>query len=215
MSIPQTLLQRIARLGLILMMGASMSACSESWKEEVLLHDGSKLIVERSQKRGGRHEIGQEVPVNWHRMIFTLPETNETVVWETKIGMNSDDSSLKPLALDVVKGVPYLITIPLICHNYNRWGRPNPPYVFLKFANKEWQRIPLEEFPAEIKEANLVNEFGLEEKKLIAHAGVVTADEIRKMNGAFKRDAMYQQVFVREPINTPDLAPDLGCDKFE
>jgi hypothetical protein len=31
-----------------------------SWKEEVLLHDGSKVIVDRSAERGGRHEIGQK-----------------------------------------------------------------------------------------------------------------------------------------------------------
>jgi hypothetical protein len=31
----------------------------ESWQEEVLLHDGQKLIVERAQTRGGNHEIGQ------------------------------------------------------------------------------------------------------------------------------------------------------------
>jgi len=32
-------------------------------KEEVLLHDGSKLIVERTVERGGRHEIGQPPPI--------------------------------------------------------------------------------------------------------------------------------------------------------
>jgi hypothetical protein len=33
----------------------------DSWKEDVLLHDGKKLIVERSQTYGGRHEIGQQL----------------------------------------------------------------------------------------------------------------------------------------------------------
>jgi hypothetical protein len=58
------MLKRIATLGLLLMMGMSMSAEAgllgfggTSWKEEVLLHDGQKLIVERSQTRGGNHEI--------------------------------------------------------------------------------------------------------------------------------------------------------------
>jgi hypothetical protein len=30
-----------------------------SWKEEVLLHDGSTILVDRSVVRGGRHEIGR------------------------------------------------------------------------------------------------------------------------------------------------------------
>jgi hypothetical protein len=208
-------MKQFAKLGLLLMMGVSMSACSKSWKEEVLLHDGSKLIVERSQTRGGRHEVGQSSPVKEHKISFTLPGTNEAITWETTIGMDSSDSSLKPLALDVVKGIPYLVTIPLICHNYNKWGRPNPPYVFLKYDGTAWQRIPLEEFPVEIKVANLVNEFGEEEHQLVSHVGVVTADEVKKFNGTFQHDAMYQLVFVREQIKSAGDAPVLGCNKFE
>lgn len=215
MSTPKTLLQRIAKLGLIFAMGVSMSACSKSWKEEVLLHDGSKLIVERSQTRGGRHEIGQEVPVNLHKISFTLPGTHEVITWETTIGMGNSDSSLKPLALDVVKGVPYLITIPLICHNYNKWGRPNPPYVFLKYDGQAWQRIQLEEFPSEIKEANLVNRYQGQESQLVAHAGVISAEEIKKLNGKFRPEVRYQQIFVREKIKSVALAPDIGCNEFE
>lgn len=209
------MLKQIAKLGLIFMMGASMSACSKSWKEEVQLHDGSKIIVERSQTRGGRHEIGQEIPVNSHKISFTLPGAHEAIIWETTIGMDNNDSSLKPLALDVVKGVPYLVTIPLICHNYNKWGRPNPPYVFLKYDGKAWQRIPLEKFPAEIKGANLVNRIQAQEHQLAAHTGVVTADEIKKFNGTLRPEVMYQQVFVRDEIKSAAEAPVLGCDKFE
>jgi hypothetical protein len=61
MRTPHGMLKHITKLGLILMMGVSMSACAglfgmggTSWKEEVLLHDGSKIIVERSQSYGGR-----------------------------------------------------------------------------------------------------------------------------------------------------------------
>lgn len=56
------MLKQVTKLGLILMMGLSMSAEAglfgfggTSWKEEVLLHDGSKIIVERSVELGGRH----------------------------------------------------------------------------------------------------------------------------------------------------------------
>jgi hypothetical protein len=210
------------RLGWFFMLCVSMSADAglfgfggTSWKEEVLLHDGSKIIVERSQTRGGQHEIGQEVPVNSHKISFSLPGAHEAIMWETTIGMDNSDSSLKPLALDIVKGVPYLVTIPLICHNYNKWGRPNPPYVFFKYDGKAWQRIPLEEFPVEIKAANLVNRIQAQEHQLASHSGVVTADEVKKFNGTFRREVMYQQIFVREKINSAAEAPVLGCDKFE
>jgi len=216
------ILKQLSKLSFQLMMGVSIGAYAgwfgfggASWKEEAQLHDGRKIIVERSQTRGGRHEIGQEVPIHSLKISFTLPGTHKAITWETTIGMNDSDSSLKPLALDVVKGVPYLVTVPLICHNYNKWGRPNPPYVFLKYDGEAWQRIPLEEFPTEIKAANLVNRIQAQEHQLASHTGVVTADEIKKFNGTFKRNVMYQQIFVREKIKSAAEAPVLDCPKFE
>ena len=207
---------------LVWILGVSMNADAglfgfggTSWKEEVLLHDGSKLIVKRSQTRGGRHEIGQEVPINSHKISFTLPGAHEAITWETTIGLGANDSSLGLLALDVVKGVPYIVTSTYGCHAYNKWGRPNPPYVFFKYDGKAWQRISLEEFPAEIKEANVVNGIQAHEHQLDAHSGVVTADEIKKINGKLGPSAIYQQVFVREEIMNSDNAPELGCSKFE
>lgn len=208
-------------ISLVLTLGVSVSADAglfglggTSWKEEVLLHDGSKLIMERSQTRGGRHEIGQEAPINSHKISFTLPGASEAITWETTIGLKTD-SNLKPLALDVVKRVPYLVTITLGCHSYNKWGRPNPPYVLFKYDGKAWLRIPLEEFPAEIKEANVVNGIQAHEHQLAAHSGVVTADEIKKINGKLGPSAIFQQVFVREKIMKSDNAPELGCSKLE
>lgn len=43
----------------LMILGGGMSACAMggvSWKEEVLLHDGKMLIVERSQTYGGYAE---------------------------------------------------------------------------------------------------------------------------------------------------------------
>jgi hypothetical protein len=209
-------------ISLVVILGLSMNADAgvlgfggASWKEEVLLHDTSKLIVKRSQTRGGRHEIGQEVPINSHKISFTLPGAPEAITWETTIGLKSDPS-LKPLAVDVVKGVPYLVTHTLGCHSYNKWGRPNPPYVFFTHDGKAWQRIPLEKFPTEIKEANVVNGIQEYEHQLDAHIGVVTADEIKKFNGKLGPTAIYQQVFVREEIIMNSYYPPvLGCSKLE
>ena len=216
------LLGLVTTISLVLTLGVSMSADAglfgfggTSWEEEVLLHDGSKLIVKRSQTRGGRHEIGQEVPINAHKISFTLPGAHEAIMWETTIGLGANDSSLGLLALDVVKGVPYIVTSTYGCHAYNKWGRPNPPYVFFKYDGKTWQRILLEEFPAEIKEANVVNGIQKHEHQLTAHLGVVTADEIKKINGKLGPSAIYQHVFVREEIKNSDNAPVLGCSKLE
>ncbi|HEX5364325.1 MAG TPA: hypothetical protein VFW59_08635, partial [Gallionella sp.] len=55
MNLLHTTLKRIAKLGLLLTMGASMSACAGSmrWKEEVKLHDGQVVVEARYVNLGG------------------------------------------------------------------------------------------------------------------------------------------------------------------
>lgn len=72
--------------GPMLLLGFSMSANAglfgfggTSWKEEVLLHDGRKIVVERWVKREGRHEIGQPPAYQDQTLFFVLPATGKTV----------------------------------------------------------------------------------------------------------------------------------------
>jgi len=60
------------------------------------------------------------------------------------------------MLVDIVKDTVYLVAAPMGCLSYNKWGRPNPPYVVFKYQDKEWKRIPLQELPAEIKTPNLI-----------------------------------------------------------
>jgi hypothetical protein len=203
-------LKQMAELGFLFMTGPSMSAVAgflgfggASWKEEVLLHDGKKLIVERSQARGGRHEIGQDVPVAKHTVSFLLPGKDKPITWESEFGLEIEKSSLSLLAIDVVGGIPYIVTTPTGCIAYNKWGRPNPPYVFFKFDGNAWQRVLLTEFPKEVKIANVaIGALTLrEEKMLTGHSGPVPAEQVKSMNAESKNpDVRYLTMFVREPI---------------
>lgn len=189
-------------------MKADASGDKSSWNEEVWLHDGGKLIVERSQMRGGRHEIGQEVPIAEHTISFHLPNTGQLVTWKTEFGIEAKKSSLQLLALDVVRGVPYIVTHPTGCIAYNIWGRPNPPYVFFRFDGKGWQRMTLAELPAEIKEANVVIGTLVHERRLAGHQGTIPADEVKRINAEAKNpEVRYLRVFVREPIADSILCP--------
>ena len=118
-----------------------------SWKEEVLLHDGSKIIVERWQKHGGRHEPAQRPGIAERSLNFTLPGTKNIIKWKDEYSDDVGRSSLKPLALDIINGTAYIVTKPVGVLAYNKWGRPNPPYVIFKFEGKEWKRITLAELP--------------------------------------------------------------------
>ena len=199
----------------ILILGTSMNAFgflgfgnSASWKEEVLLHDGRKIIVERSQTRGGRHEIGQEVPIAKHMVSFSLPGTNRPITWESEFGMEPEKSSLILLALDVVDNVPYLVTTTAGCIAYNKWGRPNPPYVFFRYYGKTWQRIQMGEVPAAIKEANVVIGTQRMEQHLTEYSGPVPTDEIKRINAEAKSpDVRYLRTFVREALSSAQLCP--------
>lgn len=154
------LLKRITKLGFILMMGASMSACSATmtWKEEVLLHDGGKLVVERSFNLGGYPETAsRERRALDETVIFTNPKTNQSITWKTDFRNEvPDQNGLNLLVLDIVNGIPYIATYPAGCIAYNKWKRPNPPYVFFKYESNDWRRIPLEAFPAELTQTNVI-----------------------------------------------------------
>jgi hypothetical protein len=189
----QLWLKKITKLGLLLMMGVSISAEAglfgfggDSWKEEVLLHDGSKIIVKRSQSYGGRHEIGQSPPVKEQEITFTIPNTDKAVTFKSEYGEDVGRANFQLLALHVLGNTPYIIAVPNPCLSYNKWGRPNPPYVIFKYGNKEWKRITLQELPTEFKEINLVIDTKGEAKNLKAQP-IVTAELIRKLNSVLEQ----------------------------
>jgi hypothetical protein len=163
---PLITMKRIIKLTTLLMLGASLNACAgfmglggDSWKEEVLLHDGQKIIVNRSQSYGGRHEIGQPPPIKEHTIALTLPGSDRKLTWTSEYGEDTGRTNFNLLALHVLKGIAYIVAEPNLCLSYNKWGRPNPPYVIFKHDGEKWLRIPLTELPTEFKTVNL--DFGM------------------------------------------------------
>ena len=82
----------MAMLGAILAIGSATNANAglfgiggTSWKEEVLLHDGQKIIVERTLEQGGRHEIGQRPGATNETLSFTVPGSGQTRKLERSI----------------------------------------------------------------------------------------------------------------------------------
>jgi hypothetical protein len=127
----------------------------DSWKEEVLLHDGSKVIVKRSQSYGGRGEIGQGGPIKEHTITYALPHTGKSVSFRSEFSQDVGRANFNLLALNILNCTPDVVTEPNLCLSYNNWGRPNPPYVSFKHDSKSWQRIPMTELPVEFKTINL------------------------------------------------------------
>ena len=198
-----TFFKQITKLGLLLMMALSMSACSKtsSWKEEVLLHDGSKMIVERSQRYGGAHEfLTQSSSVTEHTATFTLPNSNEKISWTSEFSEDIGRTNFNLLAVHVLKGKAYLVTEPNGYLSYNKWGRPNPPYIFFKYVGKSWKQIPLSEFPIEFKTFNLIanttRRHDVEEAT--SKSGYVSASDVSEINSSLVQP-QYQTI-LRVPI---------------
>lgn len=179
--------------GLLLMMGVSMNADAGSfglggtrWKEEVLLHDGSKIVVDRAVERGGRHEIGQRPPIKEQRLSFTMPGTNQNITWEDKYSEDIGTASFLPMLVDVLKGTAYVVATPMGCQSYRKWGRPNPPYVIFQYKGKNWERISLDELPAEFRAPNLVIS-SPDDSPARGRDGLVSAEVVKELNADFKQ----------------------------
>ncbi len=198
----------------LMILGGSMSACATggaSWKEEVLLNDGQKIIVERSVERGGRHEIGQQPPVKEESLTYILPTTNERITWKSEFSADIGFADFQPLLLDIFQGTVYVVTSPVGCLSYNKWGRPNPPYVVFKYQNKAWQRITVQELPAAFKTPNLI---------------ISSPDnEVEKLGKSFVSAAMVQhansdltqpefKTILRTPLPESALCPDYNSPRY-
>jgi hypothetical protein len=205
------LLRAFASIILFVLAAASLGACAglpftggSSWKEEALLHDGRTLIVERSIVRRGRHEIGQSPPIGEQTIRFTMPDTHQTITWKDQYSEDLGMANFLPLALDIHHGVAYLIANPMGCLSYNKWGRPNPPHVVFKYNKNEWQRIPMEELPAEIKMPNLISSApDVEVEK--SGKRFMSAEMIKKIRMG------YKQPDNRTILREPTTAGDVGC----
>ncbi len=182
-----------------------------SWKEEALLHDGSKIIVERRQSYGGRHEIGQSPPIKEQEITFSVPGTSQRITWKAEFSEDIGRSNFLLLALHILNSTPYIVAVPHLCLSYNKWGRPNPPYVFFRYEGKEWKRIPLQDLPIEFKDINLVISTKTEEKTITAQS-LVSAELVKKLNSSLRQ--LQYRAILREPVKKGADASSVNCEEL-
>lgn len=124
------MLKRVAKLGLILMMGASMGACSgdQKWKEEVQLSDGRVIVVEReilTEAGGDEWALNRSgSKPKEHRIRFEHPDgSGKMIEWKsTKIDAHFWPEI--PLILDMEKTMPIIFSDvfnSVGCHVYSKY----------------------------------------------------------------------------------------------
>ena len=94
---------------------------SRNWEEEVKLHDGKTIVIERSVTRerccGENNSYGDVVS---QKIIFRGEE--ERIVWEDDIA---------PIIFDFVDSVYYVVADPQTYDDCEKHGNPNPPSFFI------------------------------------------------------------------------------------
>lgn len=186
------------RLLLTALASFALSACSgASWKEEALQPDGSVIVVSRTVDRGGKHEIGQEPPIKAQSLQFKLPGSGDNVAWKTEVSQDIGMADFQPLSVHVVANSAYVVTWPVGCLAYNKWGRPNPPYVVFKSSGSTWQQIQLKDLPSAIKAPNII--FGSPDTNASKlGSGTIKLAGVQSVNGRLEQPEF--KAILREPL---------------
>lgn len=205
--------ETIIKLALISLFTVTIVACAsatniskiagDSWKEEVLLHDGSTIIIKRTQHYKGLHEIGQAVPVGEHSVSFTIPQTGKSYTWTSEYGEDLGRTNFNLLAIHVLDSTPYIITEPNGVLSYNKWGRPNPPYVIFKFVNNAWQRIEISELPRQFTTLNVLITVKEADTRGISSIRTISAATIKERNANYTQPELKS--IVREPVKVGNM----------
>jgi hypothetical protein len=124
----------------------SLTACSNtfSWDEEVKLLDGRVITVQ--QKR--RFDDSRMPREAW--LSFRLPEFGDKeILWH---------EGLATMVLNVYKQKLYVVGFTTTVVEFRLYGQPQPPYIGFRYDNDKWVRIPFNEIPEAIYNANMWSE---------------------------------------------------------
>jgi hypothetical protein len=212
--IHSTFLPRVIRhcvaIGLFAGCVGACSASGSAWKEEVLLHDGRKMVVKRSQTYRGRSEPGQSGPISEHRITFTPPGSGQRITWVSEFDDKIGRMNLLPVALHILNQTPYVVAKPNLCLSYRKWGSPNPPYVIFEHNAGSWKRIPLSDLPGQFTTINLVLSIQQVQADEMGRSGLITPDRTKDMNIDVYRPELRK--LLRAPL--PDTSINEMCPRI-
>ncbi|HIJ90088.1 MAG: hypothetical protein OEV89_04905 [Desulfobulbaceae bacterium] len=151
----------LAVLTLFANCGVAMSA--ESTIEDVVLHDGKHIKVERSVYRPTEFKIRDpffglpimprtELGGPIYSLKFNHPDTQKTITWKS-------EQYYTPVLLDIVNGVPYLVVNGQISKETEAiYGCPELPYFYLRYESGflgKWVPVPVEKVSDVLRISNL------------------------------------------------------------
>jgi len=104
-----------------------------SFEEEVLLADGRKIVVQRSEHLARACE-GFSCDWRLEKAQIRLSE-RAAPIWEAE--------RLQPVLLDMDgAGRMVVVALPITCGDYRRLNKPVPPYIQFELDGAAWKRTP-------------------------------------------------------------------------
>lgn len=110
------------------------------WKEEVRLHDGRVIMVERWAKRQWMGELGHRGLPLWSEIRAKNPNTGAEISWY-------EDAGSDAYVFDFIGDKAYLAARVSFYQPCKKYHFPKRDFVFFRFDGI-WKQISLEEFPA-------------------------------------------------------------------
>ena len=141
----------------LLLLAAMASACGSPieklrWREEVQLHDGRVVIVER------------EINVDKYGFPDLRGHQRDTALMYSPLGVRwyfqfTASQTQFPLSFEIVDGVPYL-AVTLEDHHFCDDKPPGTPHaIFLKWTGDKWMQTPAFPLPLEEAPVNLLRRY--------------------------------------------------------
>ncbi len=152
----------VLAVSLLILAGA---ACSEKstpqntfeWKEEILLHDGRKIIAERVDVMGGWAEPGQSGAPQERRITFPDPD-NPAKKYTHRITGSSNY-----LLLDFDKGTPWLIVI--VGPFSTDTDCPIGSYETFTWSDEAWRSVVYSSLPPKVRKPNMTVSYVLDSNR--------------------------------------------------
>lgn len=122
------------------------------WQEEVQLNDGRVIVVTQKKKCSsgytGKEQVACIAREAW--LTMNLPDfSDQPITWH---------ENLRARVINVDQENLYIIGIFPTQREYYLYQQPEPPFVAYRWENHAWVRIPFEQVPESIYDANMLYE---------------------------------------------------------
>lgn len=171
-----------------------LGACDSTfkWKEEIRLHDGRLIVVDRVDVLGGWHEPGQSASEKKRTIVFSDPDDKKKKYTHALTG------SSNYLVLDFLNGVPWMVV--LVGPFSHDTKCPVGSYEAITWREGRWASVSYSDLPKNISIVNMAYSYAPDQPEMRKSGKLLTAEQIDYINKKSSRlgavSSSYQLVSV-------------------